>query len=78
MCKGPNPKKKVEEKDKKGKLKLKRKMLNRTNLSWSTVLNHDLKSADQDSLSGSRGYTMGVCLCATVALLFISPFLGMF
>lgn len=55
VCKGPNPKKKVEEKDKKRKLKLKRKMLNRTNLSWSTVLNHDLKSADQDSLSGSRG-----------------------
>lgn len=77
VCKGPNPKKKVEEKDKKGKLKLKRKLLNRTNLSWSTVLNHDLKSSDQDSLSRSRG-TQWECVCATVALLCISPFLGMF
>lgn len=62
---GPNPKKVVVEEEEKRKIKLKKSMLNRTNLSCFRVLNRDFRSAEIKTVFSQEagGHTMGVCLC---------------
>lgn len=61
---GPNPKKVVVEEKEKRKIKLKKSMLNRTNLSCFRVLNRDFRSAEIKTVfSQEAGGTQWECVC---------------